>query len=331
MFNALFGQIETAGISPTTIIVLGVGLGAMLLVFVVFATFTGKDPALRRMEAQGRRPRSAEAGILRQKSADPTGLMKGLIPADRKERSEVERQLALAGFPGAHAVRNFYLVRLGLGVALPALLVGAIWGVRTGMLPVPDAAAAIIAGWGPARLAQVLSLIVALGFFGPAIWLRSRASERRLAIEEAFPNALDLLQISVEAGLGFDAAMIRVGNEMQTTAPAVAQEFLAAQRAVQAGRTRERALLDMAERMGVDEVTAFANVVLQSMRFGTSMSETLIAYAAEMRRNRELRAQERANRLPVLMSGVMATLMLPALVLLTVGPVVIRYLRYVAG
>lgn len=331
MFEALSGQIATTGFSPATVFVLGVGLGAMLLVLGVFGTFSGKDPVLRRMEAQGRRTRPADAGILRQKSADPKGLMKTFIPADRKERSEVERQLALAGFAGAHSVRNFYLVRLGLGLVLPALLVGAIWGIRTGMIPVPDRIAAVAGGWNSTRLAQVLSLVVALGFFGPAIWLRSRASERRLAIEEAFPNALDLLQISVEAGLGFDAAMIRVGNEMKATAPAVAQEFLAAQQEVQAGRARERALLDMAARMGVDEVTAFANVVLQSMRFGTSMSETLITYAAEMRRSRELRAQEKANRLPVLMSGVMATLMLPALVLLTIGPVVIRYLRYVAG
>lgn len=331
MLETLFGRITTSGVSPTAVFVLGVGLGAMLLVFGVLGAFSGKDPVLRRMEAQGRRARSADAGILRQRASDPKGLMKTFIPADRRERSEVERQLALAGFAGAHSVRNYYIVRLGLGLVLPALVVAAIWGIRTGMLPAPDRAVAIVGGWSSTQLAQVLSLIVALGFFGPAVWLRSRASERRLAIEESFPNALDLLQISVEAGLGFDAAMIRVGNEMKATAPAVAQEFLAAQQEVQAGRTRERALLDMAGRMGVDEVSAFANVVLQSMRFGTSMSETLVAYAAEMRRNRELRAQEKANRLPVLMSGVMATLMLPALVLLTLGPVVIRYLRYVAG
>ncbi len=331
MFDFLVSRFEAAGIAPTTIFVLGIGFGAMLLVFGAFGAVAGKDPALRRMEAQGRRQRLAETDILRQKSADPKGLMKGLIPADRKERSEVERQLALAGFAGQHAVRHFYLVRLGLGLLLPALLVGAIWGIRTGAVPVPDRIVAVVGGWDSARLAQVLSLIVAAGFFGPSIWLRSRASERRQAIEEAFPNALDLLQISVEAGLGFDAAMIRVGNELRTTAPAVAQEFLAAQQEVQAGRARDRALLDMAARTGVDEVTAFANVVMQSMRFGTSMSDTLVAYAAEMRRRRELRAQEKANRLPVLMSGVMATLMLPALVLLTVGPVVIRYLRHIAG
>src|SRR5690606_40856759 len=126
----------------------------------------------------------------------------------------------------------------------------------------------------------------------------------------ASPNALDTLQSTVEGGLGFDAAMSRDGNEMKASAPAVAEEFRAVQHEIQAGRTRERALVDMAGRMGVDEVTAFANVVLQSMRFGTSMSDTLIAYAAEMRRARELMAQAKANRIPVYLSGFMAKMMM---------------------
>ena len=332
MLDTMLAQIEAAGIRPSTLYILGVGIGAMLLVFGLSGVLAGKEPVLRRIEAQGRRRgKAADAALLRPKAQEPMGLMKTLIPADDKERSDIERQLAQAGFPGAGAVRTFYLIRLGLGLVLPALAVGAIWGIRTGTLPAPDGIVAMIGGWTSARLAQVLSAIVALGFFGPALWVRARASERRRAIEEAFPNALDLLQISIEAGLGFDAAMIRVGNELKSTAPAVAQEFLGAQQEIQAGRARDRALLDMAARMGVDEVTAFANVVLQSMRFGTSMSDTLIAYAGEMRRTRELRAQEKANRLPVLMSGVMATLMLPALVLLTIGPVVIRYIRHIAG
>jgi len=85
--------------------------------------------------------------------------------------------------------------------------------------------------------------------------------------------------------------------------------------------------MEMAQRTGVDEVSSFANVVLQSVRFGTSMSDALQIYAQEMRLSRELRAQEKANKLPVKMSAVMSALMLPAMILLIVGPVVIRWMN----
>lgn len=330
MFDLIQEILSGSTITPQFLIVLGIGCGAMLVVYGLSGALAGKDPVLRRMERQRRRGGSAETGILRQASADPEGLMKSLIPTDRQERSEIERQLALAGFNSAHSVRNFYLLRLSTGVVLPAALLAVIWASRIGNLPLPAGVEAAIGGWSHLRILQILSLLVALGFFGPAMWINSRAKERRRAIEESFPNALDLMQISVEAGLGFDAAMIRIGNELEETAPALSQEMLTAQREIQAGRSRDRALLDMAARTGVEEVAAFARVVLQSMQFGSSISQTLSTYALEMRNNRELRAQEQANKLPVQLSAVMASLMLPALLLLTLGPVVIRYVRYFA-
>ena len=332
--NAILEALRTGyAISPASLVVLGVGLGAMLVVVGLSGAFSGKDPVLRRMQAQGRGRgvTRADNSLLRQASADPRGLMKTLIPVDGKERSAVQRQLAQAGFTGRHAVSTYYFFRLGLGIVLPALLMALIWASRTGLIELPAAVDGRIAGWSQLKILQVLSLLVAIGFFGPAMWLRSHADERRRRISESFPNALDLVQISVEAGLGFDAAMIRVGNELEKTAPDIAQEFLIAQREIQAGRSRDRALLDMAARSGVEEVAAFANVVLQSIQFGTSISETLTSYAAEMRTHRELRAQEMANKLPVKMSAAMASLMLPALLLLVLGPVVIRYMRYFAG
>jgi tight adherence protein C len=305
----------------------------MLLVFGISGVLAGREPALQRMAKQGSRHlnRTVDRGILRPSSADPTGLLKTLIPSNRAERTEVQRQLAQAGLSGPHAVRNYYLVRLFLGILLPCALVTVTWATRTGLIILPESVGDTISAWSPSRLIQVASLLVGLGFFGPAIWLRSRTAERIKAIEESFPNALDLIQISVEAGLGFDAAMIRVANEIESTAPAISQEMLIAQHEIQAGRGRDKALLDMAARTGVAEVVSFANVVLQSMQFGTSTSETLSNYATEMRKNRELRAQEMANKLPVKMSAIMASLMLPALLMLTLGPVVIRYIRYLHG
>ncbi|MCV2870879.1 type II secretion system F family protein [Defluviimonas sp. WL0050] len=332
MLDSIQGLLSGTGVTPQTLVVLGVGFGTMLIVFGLTGTFASKDPVLRRMEEQRRkRGSSADMGILRHANADPKGLMKSLIPVDRQERSDIQRQLALAGFNGPQSLRNFYLLRLTLALILPTVFLVMLWSARSGFAVLPAGIDETLVGFNQLQIFQLLVILVGAGFFGPFYWMKSRAEERRRAISDSFPNALDLIQISVEAGLGFDAAMVRVANELEVAAPAISGEFLTAQREIQAGRNRGDAMFDMAARTGVEEVHAFASVVLQSMQFGSSISETLITYATEMRRDRELKAQEQANKLPVKMSAAMASLMLPALLMLTLGPVVIRYVEYFAN
>lgn len=329
MFSSIEAILAGFGLGIDALPIIGIGLGAMIAVFGLSGAFAGKDPVLRRMAEQNvRRSASSDMGLLRPTEGLPSGFMKTFVPTDEKTRTSVQRQLASAGLTGAHAVRNYYVARMVLGIALPCALAGVIIGSRAGYIHLPERVDLAFGGLSQLQLLQLLSLMIAVGFFGPVVRLRGRIAERARKISEAFPNALDLIQISAEAGLGFDAAMIRVGNEIASTAPALSKELIAAQREIQAGRSRDRALLDMAARTGVDEVTSFVNVVLQSIQFGTSISGTLSAYAREMRQSREIRAQEKANKLPVQMSAIMASLMLPALLLLTLGPVVIRYTQY---
>ena len=289
---------------------------------------------LRRIAQQSVRKRSTgafDAGLLRPADSDPTGMMKTLIPGDRKERGQVQRMLAEAGANGPNAVRNYYLLRLGLGFGLPLALIGLVALSRASLIALPGPIAKPLGAASEIQLIQILSVLVAAGFFGPAYWLKAKVAERRKSIERTFPNVLDLLQISVEAGLSLDAAMIRVANETTQSAPEISQEFLIAEREIQAGRSRDKAFLDMAMRTGVAQVNSFANVILQSLQYGSSVADALSVYANEMRLSRELRAQEMANKLPVKMSAVMATLMLPALLMLALGPVVIRYIRFAHG
>jgi tight adherence protein C len=332
----MLGSIEALlagyGIGIDVLPVIGVGFGALLVVYGLADLIGKKDPVLRRMADQTRQKLAgSDMGILRPVSNKPSGLARTFVPTDEKTRTSVQRSLAAAGFKRPTSVRDYYLLRTLLGLLLPGLLAVLIMGARSGTLALPERLDLALAGLSQLQVVQILSIVIAVGFFGPAYWLRGRIAERKQAISEAFPNALDLIQISAEAGLGFDAAMIRVGNELATTAPALSGEMLTAQREIQAGRSRDHALTDMAARTGVEEVTSFVNVVLQSIQFGTSISGTLSAYAREMRQAREIRAQEMANKLPVKMSAIMASLMLPALLLLTLGPVVIRYTHYFAG
>jgi len=330
----MFDQIEFVstqlGLSPRSLLLAGIGLGC-LLGFVGLAALAGdRNPAAARLAA-GRSARATsrvDRGLLRNPDEDPRGLAKTFVPTDLSQRVQLARDLAQAGFSGPNAVRSFQLIRVVFGVLLPGALLALVILGRVPGVALPFDLHTRVAEMSNLRILQGLSILVGAGYFGPLYWLKGRVAERRMRIEQAFPNALDLLQVSVEAGLGFDAAMTRVGNELAAVSPELSWEFLSVQRQVQAGRPRGAALADMATRTGVDTVRSFASVVTQSMQFGTSMSEALTAYAAEMRLFREMKAQEMANKLPVKMSAVLAALMLPAMILITVGPVVIRYLRY---
>lgn len=323
--QAFFGGIG----SSSGLVVMGVVIGSLLIAYGFFGSLVGADPVGRRYHS-GRpvkRRTSFEAGILNNADVDPKGLMKALMPQSREKRTQIRRQLMNAGIVGQNAVAKYYTIRIILAIVLPASYLLLLALRQQTFLPLPEFLANFIDGQSRLVTYYTLSALLVIGFFGPALWLRSKVDMRQIEISESFPNALDLMQISVESGLGFDAAMTRVSNEMEVSAPAISQEFRLVQLEVSAGGEREKALMDMAARTNVDEVRSFASVILQSIQFGTSVSHALATYASEMRISRELKAEEMANKLPVKMSLTMASLMLPALFLLILGPIAIRWVN----
>ena len=323
--TAFFGNVGSSG----GLIIMGIFVGTVMVVYGFFGGLVSADPVGRRYHA-GRpvkRRSNFDAGLLNNADVDPKGLMKALMPQSREKRTQVRRQLMNAGIVGQNAVAKYYSLRIFLAIILPGIYLGLLVLRQSTFVPLPEFITGFIDGQSQLMTYYILTGLVVIGFFGPALWLRSKVDERQLEISESFPNALDLMQVSVESGLGFDAAMTRVSNEMEMSAPAISQEFRLVQLEVSAGGDREKALMDMAKRTNVDEVASFASVILQSIQFGTSVSDALTTYASEMRIARELKAQEMANKMPVKMSGVMATLMLPALFLLILGPIAIRWMN----
>lgn len=316
-------------LTTQTLLLAAIGAGTMLGVVGIGRAMSDKGIAADRMSPKGRVSATATTAGLLNENGDASGLAKSFAPKSDEERFAIQLALAKAGFTNRNAIATYYLVRILLGLGLPAALLVLIAYGRTPAAP--EWLSETIAGFSTMGIAQMVCVLCAIGFFGPSMWLNGKIAERKRAIEEAFPNALDLIQIAVEAGLGFDQALMRVSSEIQPVAPDLAAEIISAENEIQAGRDRERALMKMARRTGVDEVASFVNVVLQSGRFGTPMSEALSTYAEEMRMTRELKAQEKANKLPVQMSAVMAALMLPSILMLTLGPVVIRYVHYFAN
>lgn len=301
--------------------------GTLLTFFGLYAALNTGDAAATRMRHNARTyaSNSQRRKLMKTPDTVPVGLLKALVPDDKVKRTEIRLQLDKAGFSSPQSVRNFYFFRLMLAMVVPTIAVLVV-SIRA-FFGVPSGVDDFLNSLSNIRILQILAVSTAIGFYTPTIWLNHKIKKRYREIEEGFPNAMDLLQISAEAGLGFDAAMTKVGQQIARVSPVISDEFLQVQTEVLAGRERTDALVQMGTRMHIPEVLSFVNVIIQSMQYGSSISDALKAYAAEMRENREIKAQEQANKLPVKMSGVMASLMLPALFMITLGPTVIKYIR----
>lgn len=303
-----------------------IAVSAFFVVLGVSGLAASDDTAARRMRVGSiSRGHGQDFDLIQGDNSDPHGLLKAFIPSSKRERSRIGRLLKQAGIQGKHAIRTFYLFRVVMGFVLPTAFVLAL-ALPTEM-QVQLRIASLLQSITWLNALQIVTVLMVMGFYGPSFWLRYRINKRRQAIEHSLPNALDLLQVAIEAGLGFDAAMVRVAHEMAHAAPEISQEFTILQLELQAGKERQAAFMDMAARVGIDEVNSFANAFLQSNQYGTSISTSLRRFAVDMRLDRELRAQEKANRLPVQMSAVMAMFMMPVLLLICLSPMLIRWVN----
>lgn len=167
-----------------------------------------------------------------------------------------------------------------------------------------------------------------LGFYLPELWLRGKITRRQNEIRKAMPDALDLLTICVEAGLGFDAAMSKVyekwDNELAVSLGRVIRE-------IQLGKLRREALRHMAERMGVPEMTSFVAAVIQSEQLGVSMAKVLRIQSDQMRVKRRQRAEEEAHKAPIKMLIPMAFLIFPSICIVLMTPALLMLMRSALG
>jgi len=239
---------------------------------------------------------------------------RGLSLVDTKDLA-VRQKLVAAGFTAPHAPRVYTLVRLMLVIGLPIFVLFLYW----------------LGGSSPGVIKLYGSLVLAavFGLYVPAIFVRARADRRQRDIINGFPDALDLMLVCVEAGLGLEAAFARVGMEMTTSHPRLSEQLGAVVLELRAGRSHEDALRRMADRAGADEIRAFSTLLIQSTKLGSSIAQTLRVYASEMRERRRMKAEEKAHRLPVLLSIPLVVCMLPCMIGVLMLPAAIRVARAV--
>jgi tight adherence protein C len=221
----------------------------------------------------------------------------------QKLLQETTLKLELAGNPGRIDASTFLATRFVGAAVFGGLL------LLISTLPTVN--------WPFARVAMVVSIFTALGFFFPQLWLQSRINGRQNEVRKAMPDALDLLTICVEAGLGFDAAMSKVAEKWENELSIMFGRCI---REVQLGKTQREALRDMADRIGLPELTSFVAAVIQSQILGVSLAKVLRIQSDQMRVKRRQFAEELAHKAPVKMIIPMALLTFPSIMIILMAP-----------
>ena len=221
----------------------------------------------------------------------------------QKARQDLLNRLELAGRPGNLTPEDFAAVRLVAAAVFGAL------GVLVGLLLA-----------NPVYLVISLVIGVILGYYMPVLWLKQKVDARKSEIQKGLPDALDLLVICVDAGLGFDAALARVTDKYKN---ALSEQLSKALREVSLGRPRLEALDEMGRNSGVEDLHNFIQAVIQSEQFGTGIGKILRIQADEMRRKRRQRAQEKGAQATLKMMLPMVGCIFPTLWIVLLGPAVL--------
>ena len=234
--------------------------------------------------------------------------------------TQITRKIVSAGFSGLLTSEEFMALRVLLPAVLGVLLAAALWALFS-MIPGK-------LGVGLRNHQAGMSLIVLLWFYAsPWLWLRRAVVQRHRSIQRAMPFVLDLLTLSVEAGLDFMNAVQRIVERRKVDA--VGEEFIRVLREIQLGKTRRNALKDMAERVDQSELRSVVNALVQADELGVGIATILRIQSDQMRQRRFERAEKLANEAPVKMLFPLVAFIFPSVFLVLLGPIVLQILRQI--
>lgn len=275
--------------------------------------------AIRR-RMSGRNPQAAVSAIRKQaKDSVAKKVLDRVAPIavrpsmvkNVEEMSRLRMRLASAGFRGDAAPRTFLasktIVALLFGVAATAFAVAKAYPLSTG--------------------GGVVMIAMALGFAAPDFWLSMAMGKRKELIRNGLPDTLDLMVISVESGLGLDAALQRVGDEMRHVHPALSEEMQIVTLESQMGIPRAEALTNLTNRTGIEEVRSLVAIVNQAERFGTSIARALRNQSEALRTKRRQAAEERAQKTTVKLMAPLILFIFPAILVVLAGPAALKMIE----
>lgn len=230
-------------------------------------------------------------------------------PSSEEEANALRRRLIQAGYRGRNNIEIFSTVRFTLTVLLPTVY-------------------ALMPSESTMTTSVGISLALALvGYYVPALLVTNALQKRQESLLKAFPDALDMLVASVEAGLGLDAAFRRVAGEMEEAAADLSYEMRLVNNEVAAGVPRATAMQHLSDRTGIDEISSLVNVLVQAERFGTPVARSLRIHSDMVRVRRMQRAEEAAAKISPKLTVAMILFMLPCLIAILLGPAFVRIVR----
>ncbi len=282
----------------------------------LYGIFSEKQQMQRRLEAsQGPGQDGSEASQIVMDDSLLGGMSGVTTPSDLKEINEIRKRLTQAGFRKPSAVRVYHLIRALTMTILPVLCVSLIFFSK---IPLPITVAII-----------VLSLL--LGFLLPSLVLDHLIKRRKNEAEAGFPDVLDLLLVCIEAGQGFDQASRRIARELKISNKVLAEEFTILNDELWAGKDRGAVFRDFAVRVDVPDITAFVAVLRQADQFGVSIGDAIRVYASDMRYKRVMRAEEKANAMPMKLMFASFFFTLPPTMAIMIGPSLILIVHALAS
>ena len=297
-------------------LVLPLLLGLSVLVFFLgLGMSAGPSAVQTRLDIYGSRPRTLAELELEQPFTDrvvsPTirglaNLINRLAP--QRNLEEMRHKIDLAGNPNNWTAADLLGVR-GMAAIITLLIIG---------IPLFLLATPIL------QLILITSASGILGFYLPIFWLNSKIRQRKHEIQKALPDALDLLTISVEAGLGFDAALVKVTEKWDNE---LSRAFSRVNAEIRLGKLRREALRDMTNRTDVPDVSNFIAAVIQADQLGVSLAKVLRIQSDQMRIKRRQRAEEQAAQAPVKMMFPLVFLIFPSIFIVLLGPAVLIFMK----
>ncbi len=234
-----------------------------------------------------------------------------IMPVNPRDAGVIQRRMIRAGIRNPNAMKFFYGSKVLFGALVPLLMSVAVAGSPA----------------DPTNKVMAVMAAAAAGFFGPNEYVSIRAKRRQKEVRRGLPNALDLMVVCVESGLGLDQAVVQVAKDLEQAHPEISEEFAMVNYELKAGKRRIDALRNLSERSAVDDLKKLVAVLIQADRFGTGVAQSLRAHSEFMRVQARQTAEEKAAKLGVKLVFPIFFCILPSLFVVTVGPMVIKIVR----